>query len=102
MSRAPAKAKPPHEQDIALAAKAVGATSFCAFLYTGRDGRHRREASTFEAAVDEALTLEHEIETTRRALIYAIVGTSTIPIDEHIARLANFDEEAIVRFFDRG
>lgn len=99
MSRAP---KPPHEQDVALAAKAADATRFSAFLFTGPGGRYRREAETFEAVVDEALDLEHTIETSRRALVYAIVGTSTVPIDEAVARLAGFPESAIARFFDRG
>ena len=100
MSRAAEKA--PHEQDVAAAAKARGATRFSAFLFTGRDGRYRREAETFEAAVEEALDLEHSVETTRRSLIYAIVGTSSISIDETVARLAGYPEAAIARFFDRG
>lgn len=101
MSRAPAKAKPPHEQDVSLAEKARTATRFSAFLFTGPGGRYRREAETFEAAVDAAIALEAEVVTTRRSLVYAIVGTYTVPIDKGIAELAGFPEEAIARFFDR-
>ena len=63
-----AKPKPPHEQDVAAATKAAGASQFSAFLFTGVGGRYRREASTFEEAVEAALELEHSYETTRRAL----------------------------------
>jgi hypothetical protein len=102
MSRAPKAAKAPHEQDVSLADKARTATRFSAFLFAGQGRRYRREATTFAGAVEEAFALEVEVETTRRALVYAIVGTYTVPIDEGIARLAGFPEEAIARFFDRG
>jgi hypothetical protein len=95
-------AKGPHEQDVWAAEKARNATRFTAVLHAGAFQRYRREAETFEAAVEEAFDLEHSIETNRRALIYAVAGTYTIPIDENVARLAGYPEEAIRRLFDRG
>lgn len=102
MTRA-AKPKPPHEQDVEAAAIAAKATAFTAFLFCGQGQRYRREAGSFVEAVDAAKELERIHETTRRALVYALgpVGRA-IEVDEAVARLAGFPEEAIARLFDRG
>lgn len=94
-------AKAPHEQDVSLAEKARTATKFSAFLFTGPGGRYRHEAGSFEEAVEAALSLERNVQTSRRSLVYAIVGTYTVPIDKGIAQLAGFPEAVIARFFDR-